>query len=210
MLDVVQHHRHQDGRIQPSGWFFLDRARRMAHQIDDVRTACRQQDIRHVGGETEFGVAGKRSRQRPADFRGGQREPRPLAEATWQKLSGNRKAEQFEVSTIGDFERLRGIYHREIARSADLLVAALFVPAYSSQLQVYETQIVAASRDMRGKSQNGVFAGGDAGHRYRGSIGPGYRSLKGLIGYLAGLEPNESGGQIISPGTKALIGPRWF
>jgi hypothetical protein len=89
-------------------------------------------------------------------------------------------------------------------------VAALRVPAYSSQLEVYETQVIAASRDMRRKSENRVFAGGDSGHRYRGGVGPGYRSLKRLIGYLAGLEPNESGGQIISPGTKALIGPRWF
>jgi hypothetical protein len=91
-----------------------------------------------------------------------------------------------------------------------LLVAALRVPAYSSQLQVYETQIIAASRDMRGKSENRVFARGDSGHRYRVSIGPGYRSLKGLIGYLAGLEPNESGGQIIGPSAEEFICPRWF
>ena len=210
MLDVVQHHRHQYGSIQPPGRSFLDRARRMAHQIDDVRTACRQQDVRYLRGEAEFCVAGKRSRKCPADFRGGQRQPWPFEEAAWQKLSGNRKAEQFEVSTIGDLERLRGIHYCKIARSADLLVTALRVPADSSQLEVYEAQIVAASRDMRGKPENRVFARGDAGHRYRVSVGSRDRSLKRLIGYLARLEPNECGGQIVSPGAKALIGPRWF
>jgi hypothetical protein len=63
---------------------------------------------------------------------------------------------------------------------------------------------------MRGKAQNSVFACVDPGHRYRVSVGPCYRSLKGLVGYFAGLEPNESGSQIISPGAKELICPRWF
>ena len=34
--------------------------------------------------------------------------------------------------------------------------------------------------------------------------------LKRLIGNLAGLQPNESGGKIISPGAEDLIDPRWF
>jgi hypothetical protein len=157
-----------------------------------------------------LGVTGKRSRKRSAHFGGRQRQPRPFEEAGWQEFSGNRKAEQFEVSAVGDLERLGGIHHREISGSADLLVAALRVPAYSSQLEVYETEIIAASRDMRAKAQNCVLARSDPGHRYRGSVGPCYRSLKRLIGNPARLEPNESRSQIISPGAKELICPRWF
>jgi hypothetical protein len=77
-------------------------------------------------------------------------------------------------------------------------------------LEINETQIIAAACDMRGKAENRVFAGGDSGHRYGVSVGPCDRSLKGLVGYLARLEPNEGRSQIISPGAKELICPRWF
>jgi len=94
--------------------------------------------------KAEFGIAGKRSGKGSAGFGRRQVEPWPIEQPFRQQLPRDRKAKQFEIAAIGDLKRLRRIGKRQVARCADLFVAALRGSAEAFELKVDEAKIVRA------------------------------------------------------------------
>lgn len=176
----------------------------MRNQIDHVRADQCRGFWRLTIAQAEFGIAGERSGESTAGFGRGQVESRALQQPFRQQLLGYGKAEQFEVVTVGDLERLCRIRKRQIARRTDLLVAALRGTSQPFELEVDKAEIIRAQGNVRSEAKHGVPRGRDQRYLYRSGINPRNCTFKGLVSNPTRLKSYEGSRKVVSPTSKGL------
>jgi len=169
---IFKHHRQQHGDMHALRRAIGEDFWRMRNQIDHVRADRRRGLWELTITQAEFGVAGERSGESTAGFGRGQVEPRALHQPLRQKLSRYGKAEQFEVTAVGDLERLRRIRKRQIPRRTDLLVATLRGTSQPFELEVDKAEIIRAQSNVRSEAKYRVPRGCDQRYFYRSGINP--------------------------------------
>ena len=171
-IDMVKHHRQQHGDMHALRRRVGDDFGRVRNQIDHVRADRRRGFCELTITQAEFGVAGERSGERTAAFGHGQVEPRALQQPLRQQPSRYSKAKEFEVTAVGDLERLRRIRKRQITRRTDLFVAALRGTSQPFELEVDKAEVIRAQSNVRSKAKHGVPRGCDQRYFYRSGINP--------------------------------------
>ena len=113
-IDMVKHHRQQDGSMHALRGHIRQNFWRARNELGYVRAdQCRGSwELRTT--QAEFGVAGERSGESAAGFGRGQVESRAIQQRCRQQSSRYSKAEQFEVVAVGYLERLSRIRKRQV------------------------------------------------------------------------------------------------
>ncbi|WFU39560.1 hypothetical protein QA640_35195 [Bradyrhizobium sp. CB82] len=147
-LDMIDHHRQQNGDVHALGGQIAQHVGRVCDQIDHMRTDQGRGPQTLMIGEADFGIAAKSFGESPARLRARQVELRTIEQLLRQQPSRDGEAEELEIVTVGDLERLRRIGDGEIAGRTGLLVVALAGAPEPFDLEVDETKIVGAPGNM--------------------------------------------------------------